>query len=278
MRWMEPYGKARSVALVTHGLNMRPTRMAPIIELLREQGAVTALFALPGHRGGWKTLARARAEETLASATKGCTEVARVKRQRSLPVARFVGHSLGALLFLTLFAERRAVGPGGAGSAAPRELAPFDEAILLAPAVALRRRATLLRPPAMRLAGTLPIPSLAPRADAVYPALPLGSYRLLYELLRRFRENSTVAPVAMPMRIYLDRADEFVSLTGIRRLRRCGRLSQATMVIAPEEEHLPWPAHMLAGPESMGATLWDDLRRHLTAAAPPQHTLREANE
>ncbi len=276
---MEPYGEASSVALVTHGLNMRPTRMRPVIELLREQGAVTALFTLPGHRGGWKTLAQVSLEETLASAAKACAEIARVKRQRSLPVARLVGHSLGALLFITALAEERVAGPGdssrgdGAGEEPP-EAGVFDEAVLLAPALALRRRATLLRPLAMNLPGTLPVPSLAPRADAVYPALPLGSYRLLYTLLKRFRERSLEGRLDIPIRIYLDRADEFVSLSGIRRLRRTGQLPRTRLLVAPQEERRPWPAHMLSDPESMGRTLWEDLRRYLIADTQNQHRLR----
>jgi hypothetical protein len=126
----------------------------------------------------------------------------------------------------------------------------------------------------MNLPGTLPVPSLAPRADAVYPALPLGAYRLLYELLNRFTEGVMQRPLTIPMRIYLDRADEFVSLSGIRRLRRGGQLPRTRLLVAPEKKHRSWPAHMLADPESMGRTLWEDLRRYLVADTQIQHRLR----
>lgn len=265
---MEPYGTPNSVALVTHGLNLRPGRLRPVVELLRRRGALTGIYTLPGHRGDWLALAGLRAEDAVTAAARVCAEVTRIKRERALPTARLVAHSLGALAFLTALAEGYGPAPpADRGAAAQRTLSsyrgPFDEAILLAPAVALRRRATLLRAAAMTLPEVIPIPSLAPRGDAVYSVLPLGAYRLLYELLDRFGDAVAAREFGLPMRLYLDPTDEFVSESKIRRLLRHGSLTGATLVIGPDGEKRSRPFHLLAGPASMGPTLWKDLSIYL---------------
>ena len=247
LEWVEPDPEPRGIALITHGLNLSPERMRGIQELLSSCGIVSALYPLPGHRGSWLKLSRLGVPDIQQAVATAALEVERVRRQRSLGIAYLVAHSLGALAFLSALTDGR----------------PFDRALLLAPALGLRRRSELLRPVAGRLPPATPVPSLSSRRDSYYPFLPLGSYRLLYELLDTFRDGAVSRPWELPSRIYIDPADEFLSLTRTRSLLDRGKLPQAELVVAPNGEPREGPAHLLIDRKSMGETLWQDLAAQL---------------
>lgn len=244
---MEPANSPRAVALITHGLNLDPRRMAEIQEHLAERGVLSAIFPLPGHRGSWRALARLDVPQLQEAVIAAVTEIRRVKEARSLRRAYLVAHSLGALAFLTVL------------SRLPRtERCPFDKALLLAPAFGLRRRALLLRGATTSLPGWIPIPSLASPRERRYPFLPLGAYRLLYELTDSFGKAVWSSPCQLPARIYIDPGDEFLSVERMRGLLKGGALPHAELIVAPGGERRRGPAHLMVDRESMGASLWGD--------------------
>jgi hypothetical protein len=226
--------------------------MRDIQELLRTRGVLSALYPLPGHRKSWLRLARMDLPQLVDAAIAAAGELRRVKEARSLRSAYLVAHSLGALAFLSAMMVT-----------SQREPCPFDKALLLAPAFGLRRRALLLRGAATSLPGWIPIPSLSSRRDSRYPFLPLGAYRLLYELLDSFNRAVSMSPWELPSRIYIDPADEFLSVARVRGLLRGGALRHAQLVVAPGGEGRQGPAHLMVDRGSMGELLWRDLARQV---------------
>lgn len=264
--WKMPSGDPESIVLLAHGLNLRPERMEALAALHRAHGAVTGVCVMPGHGPGSppagfrlagrnsNDLARGDAGAFLRAAEEAVEEVRRAKERFSVSRSRFVGNSLGALVVLTALVRRPAPAHRGA--------AVFDDAILLAPALALRRRARLLEVPARRLPGWVPVPSFSRPRDRIYHFLPLGAYRVLYHLLAEFRSGLSgpapeAAPLRLPMRIYLDPEDELVHPPGIRRLVRDGLLPGARLIPAPESTGRP--AHLMVDRASLGELLWNDL-------------------
>jgi alpha-beta hydrolase superfamily lysophospholipase len=258
--WKVPPGKPESIVLLAHGLNLRPERMEALAALHRAHGAVTGIFVLPGHEPGSpppgrrsagrnpNPLVRGDAGAFLRAAEGALEELRRAKGRFAVSRSRFVGVSLGALAVLDALVRH--------------PVQAFDDAILLAPALALRRRAMLLEFPARWLPGWIPVPSFSRPRDRIYPFLPLGAYRLLYRLLADFRRGladraADTRPLSLPMRIYLDPKDELIRPAGLRRLIRDGLLPGARLVMAPESTFRP--AHLMVDRASLGEELWDDL-------------------
>ncbi len=285
------------VALLAHGLNLRPARMAAIEAALLRRGATCGMMTLPGHggtaddagevktspadnSGGWSGLLRLTPEVVLPEARAALKEVERAKDSLGLSRALFVGISMGALAVLTALAEadtaetaagRRRQGNEGRQSNPP----VIEKALLLSPAIALRHRTKALLAPVAVLPDPTPTPSLSRRRDRVSAWLPVRAYRTLIALCRRFETAVEERPLTLPMRIYLDPHDEFLSEAGIRRLIRIGALPNATVVLPPKDgeradvgdamarrepsEQRQGSAHLLIDRWTMGTTMWADL-------------------
>ncbi len=253
--WKVPSKNPQSVVLLAHGLNLRPERMEALAALHRAHGAVTGVVVLPGHESDGRNpnpLARGDSGAFLRAAERALEEVRRAKERFGVSRSRFVGVSLGALVVLCALVQPQAA----AGLLPP----VFDDAILLAPAVALRRRARLLEMPARSLPGWVPVPSFSRPRDRIYRFLPLGAYRVLYCLLADFHRG-----LDLPMRIYLDPKDELIHLPGIRRLIRSGLLPKARLVVAPQSTGRP--AHLMVDRASLGENLWDDLVAYVESSS-----------
>lgn len=255
LRWIAPPGRPRSIALLAGGLNLAPAALDPLRELLCRHHHLVADYTLPGHRGDRSELINLSGTEVLPEATALLHLLASVAREQGLPPVRIVAASLGALILLTASLpseadvasdERHRRNPGPP---------PVAEALLLAPALALRPRSRLLHLPARLLPPGVGVPSLSPASLRVYRSLPLGAYRLLYTLYRDWRLRSSRFAVRFPVRVYIDPADEFVSRRGTEVLTTSGVLPQATVVSSPT----PGPHHLLVSPKSMGEVLWRDL-------------------
>jgi hypothetical protein len=284
-------GMPRSVVLLAHGLNLKPGRMRAIEHAVQDAGGVPILFTLPGHEGDWRALRRfdtdrllRRTSEVLRDAERARSALARTKAPDgdTMPPLRFVGVSFGALAVLCVLTEAAARRSGngletaraGATAEAREGPAVFTDAILLSPALSLRRRVRWLEPAARRLSGAVPVPSISAPQNRVFPALPLQAYRVLFETLARFENAVARRPLELPLRIYLDAADELIWPAGIARLIRTGALPTAELVTAApapargaeggDTERHRGPAHLLVDRDSMGAALWRDLQRALT--------------
>ena len=205
-------GAVRGVALVIHGLNLKPDRMGPLVDELCQWGIAVVLCALRGHGENYAPLA-------------GCTpDVARLATFRQVsytgwqaevmaaytaasalaqPTATplfLVAFSLGALLGCELLVTT------------PRVY--FDRMVLLAPALALRPHSHL--PALLGRWPTLALRSFAPQTYRSNPATPIAAYSALRTALRSLQRHGN-AQLNVPTLILVDPQDELVSLHGMRR-------------------------------------------------------------
>ena len=160
VRWYKNQGreKTKGVALVIHGLNLRPDKMQTIISVLAESGMDVLRLSLRGHGENYTHRADMDEEQARLEAFKAVsfplwlneaylayTQVREKAAQKKVPLF-FVGFSLGGLIGLDLFASQPEV--------------YYDRMILFAPAIKLHSLHYLGRilSPMSRLV----IPSMAP--------------------------------------------------------------------------------------------------------------------
>ncbi|NBC30858.1 MAG: hypothetical protein GVY29_12810, partial [Spirochaetes bacterium] len=161
----EPAVPPRAVVLVVHGLNLHPDRMTPVCTLLQSLGCRVVRMALAGHRGDYSALKDVTRESWLEDYRAAAGFLAGAAQDggspEELPVG-FLGQSLGALTFCDfLLTEPLQAGGGPRAPDGPRAAV---RALFLAPAIALRPSAQLLRPLAA-LTRRLPIPSASSPED-----------------------------------------------------------------------------------------------------------------
>jgi pimeloyl-ACP methyl ester carboxylesterase len=223
MKWFRHNETAglSGVALVIHGLNLSPARMATVISVLNQAGIDCLRLSLKGHGDNFRQrdgmdAAESRLEdfkrvshalwfeETLAAysaARQGADE-------KHLPLF-LVGFSYGGLIGLDVLAAR----PDAA----------FDRALLFAPALSLRGWDY-----AVRLFAPFPklvLPTFAPEGYPANPGTPIAGYNALFETLDHF-ETHIGPQINIPSLVIIDPGDELVSFDGLKRLAEERRLDQ----------------------------------------------------
>jgi|GEM_PF-1612328 len=285
MTWYTSAGPPATPVLIVPGLNLSRGRLLPLVQALRHAGAAPVVYTLPGHDGNREALRRITAASLRASfdraltrflivsggagggaggASRGADAAATggfgLPSRGSSPI--LIGVSLGALLFLDALARgvHTAIG-------VPATVA-IDRAILISPAIALRRRTALVRALARVLPDRVPIPSVSPRRSRVYATLPPAAYRALFTILREWRaatearanaEARSTAIARVRCSIFIDPEDELVSYTGLHRLVRDGIFADATICVPPKpfQPRRRGPAHLMIDPATMGDSLWE---------------------
>ncbi len=221
--WLEPSGKPRAVAIVAHGLNLRPERMGEVSRLLQKAGVAVMQVGLAGHCGGDEFFS-VTAEAFRADARAFHTEASRRAQKLKVPLV-LVAYSFSALVFLDL---------------------PFERAALFAPAFATR----WWYPAAIWLARRLPasiwLSSVVPdgyRAnDRTGPAPMLA----LDDLMRGFSEES-ISPATL---VFVDLQDELVDGPGVKALAR-SRGARVEEISVEGRHH-----HLIIDAASVGEKNW----------------------
>ena len=119
-RWYENHSREeiKGVALVIHGLNLRPDRMQTIISVLTESGIDVLRLSLRGHGENYAHHAGIDEDQARLEAFKAVsfplwmneaylayTQVRKRATQKKVPLF-FVGFSIGGLIGLDLFASQ----------------------------------------------------------------------------------------------------------------------------------------------------------------------------
>ncbi len=270
MRWFNSQKPEalHGVALVIHGLNLHPDRMAPIIENLTAAGIDVLGLSLRGHganydhRDGMEAAA-ARLESFknvsyilwLNEAYLAYLQVQKRARQRQVPVF-LTAFSIGGLIGLDLLVSNPDV--------------HFDKIVLLAPAISLH--ATIYLERVLAPFPRLVIPSLA---DDTYLAnksgTPVAAYNALFDALDHFEENAG-ARLNVPTLIFIDEQDEFIPLRGLNKMAEEHNLDQWQFYIVQKEEEIAAGTfhHHILDASSTGERVWRDMM-----AATVRHLLGE---
>lgn len=271
MRWFKSSSpaKPKGVALVIHGLNLRPDKMNSIIENLTRIGIDVLSLSLRGHGDNYAhhdevddDAARLETFKEVsyplwANETYLAYEQAQKRaQQRQVPVF-LAAFSIGGLIGLDLFASNSDV--------------HFDRMVFFAPAISLR--ATIYLERLVSPFSRLVIPSLA--ADdylANKKGTPVAAYNALFDALNHFED--TVGPrLNVPTLIFIDKQDEFIPLGGLKTLVEEHRLNQWKFYIVQKEKE-PGAGtfhHHIFDASSTGEGVWRDMM-----AATTRHLLGDA--
>jgi alpha-beta hydrolase superfamily lysophospholipase len=259
IRWYHPQAsqKLRGIALVIHGLNLRPQKMASIIAMLTESGIDTLLLSLQGHGENFSPLGNMSRSQARMEAFKNVTyplwrheayeayqQVRRRGDQEQVPLF-LIGFSLGGLIGLDLLTSNPDLN--------------FDKMVLFAPSIRIHgtHHAIRLLSPYPRLV----IPSLSPKSYLANPkGTPMAAYNAFFEAFKHFGKHIT-GRINVPTIIFINPRDEIVSLRGLKRLADKEKLDRWKFHIVKKGiTDGPGRTHHLIIDESMtGKQVWNEM-------------------
>lgn len=253
---IKSFKKRRGVALVVHGLNLRPEKMMTIIICLNRIGIDVLNVSLRGHGDNYlanKTISEgeARLESFrtvdytlwLREVSHGYDKAKARARRKNIPFY-FVGYSLGGLLGcnLSLAASQKS----------------FDVMILFAPALNVKAEAYLLK--AMMPFPDMVIDSLSPPSYRANPGTPMAAYKALFEAIDDLERNMSQA-LNRPTLLLIDENDEFISLDGIRDIIKKYKLDQWQLRIVRKDPVIADDVsrHLIIDQDGVGETTWKQI-------------------
>ena len=258
-RWYKTHSldEIKGVALVIHGLNLRPDKMQTIISVLTESGIDVLGLSLRGHGENYTHHAGIEKDQARLEAFKAVsfplwmneaylayTQVRKRSAQKKVPLF-FVGFSLGGLIGLDLFASQPEV--------------HYERMVLFAPAVKLHSTRYLARilSPFSRLV----IPSLAPDSYlSNKKGTPMAAYNALFEGLQQF-EKHVNRRINVPTLIFIDEEDEFIPVRAFKELINEKKLDQWKLYIVEKEATANQDTfhHHIIDETSTGKAVWKEM-------------------
>lgn len=255
-RKIKPLKKRKGVALVIHGLNLKPEKMNNIIRYLNKTGIDVLNVSLRGHGGNYeanKNISEAEARLDsfrmvdynlwLQEVREGYDMASQRARRKNVPLY-FVGYSLGGLLGCDLFLSN------------PEN--SFDGMILFAPALNLKAETYLLK--TMMPFPNLVIDSLSPPSYRANSGTPMAAYKALFEAVDHFEKNIN-QQLNKPALLFIDEDDEFISADGIRDMIRKYKLDQWRLCSVRKDPEVGGSVshHLIIDPDSVGKKMWEQM-------------------
>jgi alpha-beta hydrolase superfamily lysophospholipase len=257
--------KLKGVALMIHGLNLRPDKMQPIASKLTEFGIDVLELSLRGHGDNYTHQDDMADDEARLDAFKAVSyplwqnetdlayiQVRKEAEQKNVPLF-FIGYSLGALMGLDLFASRPHVS--------------YDRMVLFSPATKIHAIHYLGRvlSPFTRLV----IPSLGPESYlANRKGTPVAAYNALFDALKHFEKHAS-QKINIPTLVFIDEQDEFIPEWGLRKLIKEEKLDQWQLHIVQKGKDVRFGTfhHYIIDEYSVGKAVWEAMMntaiRHL---------------
>jgi alpha-beta hydrolase superfamily lysophospholipase len=203
----------KGIALVIHGLNLRPGSMESIIKQLTDSGIDVLNLSLRGHGQNYSHDNNIETPDARLDAFKKVSyqlwrnevyEAYRTARNRSLQKSVslfFVGFSLGALMGVDLLASMPQV--------------QFDRMVLFAPAIQLHSIYQLSK--VLSPFPGLTLPSLSVKSYRANNGTPIAAYNALFDSLEHLDGNLS-PKINVPTLIFIDKRDELVSFKKLKNL------------------------------------------------------------
>lgn len=233
----------RGVAVVAHGLNMRPSRMDALANLLTGSGFFVVRVALAGHGGNDSVFASVSRERYLADMREAVCAAQAVAHEQKVPLV-LVAFSLGAAVAQDLVNT----------PAFPRS--PFAAQVLFAPAIAVKPFAHAVR--LLSLFPTLKVPSLNIESYRASEATPVAAYNALFATRKALLESS-LAGSRVPTLVFLHPHDELVSFEGTQNLIKERSLTSWTLERVDNTSHtLPRTVnHLIVDEAGLSKREWE---------------------
>ncbi len=255
--------KTKGVALVIHGLNLRPDKMEPVISKLRASGIDVLNLSLRGHGENYVHRHEVDADSArmetfravsyplwMNEAYPAYLQVKKRGDREKIPLF-LIAYSFGGLLSLDLLASKPDV--------------HFDRMVLFAPAIKLHAIYYLERvlSPFPRLV----IPSLA--APKTYlsntKGVPIAAYNALFEGLALF-EKHVNQKINIPTLVFIDEQDEFIPRWALKKLVEEKKLDKwhISIVKKGKEAYGKYHHHMI-DEFSTGKAVWKEMMNRMIA-------------
>ncbi len=258
VRWhnRKSHIKLNGVALVIHGLNCRPDKMTAIIAKLNARGIDCLNLSLRGHGENYTPITNTTSADARMQAFKSVTYplwkneayqayrlVERKSHLHGAPLF-FVGFSMGGLLGVDLFASNPNV--------------KFDSMVLLAPALKMRARNSLLK-----ILSPFPgivVPSIAIRSYLANDGTPVAAYNALFEMNAHF-ENNPDPKINIPTIVFIDKQDELISFSGLQEMVRNQNLDQWKIHAVKKDKTATEVKmyHLIIDEASAGSKMWQEI-------------------
>ncbi len=198
--------QVKALAIVIHGLNLKPQKMGFIIKKLVESDIQVFNISLFGHGDNYipniDLTSSAARKESFKEVTYGQWEketyhiYSKVKKEalkRKVPIF-LVGYSLGGLVGVNLLASKPDI--------------QFEKMVLFAPALKIHLRSHFLK-----ILSPFPrfmVPSMSPRSYRANSGTSIAAYLALFQGIESFEKNVN-NKLNVPTLVFLDRKDELVS-------------------------------------------------------------------
>jgi alpha-beta hydrolase superfamily lysophospholipase len=255
IRWYKrnKNAKLNGVALVIHGLNLRPDKMESVITQLTEAGIDCLNLSLSGHGENYNHLQNMTSADARMETFKSVTyplwkteayQAYRLVKQKGklngAPLF-FVGFSMGGLLGVDLLVSNRNV--------------QFDKMVLFAPALKMHLRNSFLKilSPFPRIV----IPSVAHKSYLTNDGTPMAAYNALFDMHAHADENLG-QKINMPTIVFIDKKDELVSYSGLQNMIRDQNLDQWKIIPVQKDKTGAQVKmhHLIIDPASVGEQMW----------------------
>lgn len=263
---LDAMGEPRGVALVIHGLNLKPVRMRPLADELRRWGIAVVLCALRGHGENYTPLAGCAPDiARLATFRQVSYTGWRAEVMAAYAAAHLLAQPTGAPIFLVAFSLGALL---GCDLLVTAPTVHFDRMVLLAPALALRPHSHL--PALLGCWPALTIRSLAPRAYRCNPATPIAAYSALRTALLSLQRHAD-ANLNVPTLVLIDPHDELVSLRGLRRLVQRRQLAQWRFYPVQKAQNRADLRfhHLILDADCVGPPIWQTMLAQIAAHIAP---------
>lgn len=241
----------RFMAVVVHGLNLRPERMAALEKLLQDFGGETLRVALLGHRGNIDEQKEVTWNQWLDQFHDHYCYASKRAKKLNIPLVN-LSFSLGALVSL--------------GHMANQNEWPYEKLILIAPAAWIHWYGNI---PSWFsfLGGRLGLPSKNLESYRAEKTTSLAAYEAMAQgrseieaIEETLLKNKTL--------IVMDPDDELVSLKKIKSFIKEKKLQDSwqTLEISNKNHQLKKSYHhLVVDPPSMGQDSWEALSKRLSS-------------
>jgi esterase/lipase len=246
----------KGIALVIHGLNLRPEKMKSIIAILTGTGVDALNLSLRGHGQNYSqqdgkndAQARLNAFKSVSYALwrdeiEAAYHIAKLRStQNSVPLF-FVGFSFGALMGVDLLASSPDV--------------EFDRMVLFAPGLKIHSRYQIVR--VLAPFPGLTVPSFSIKSYRANDGTPIAAYNALLDALEHLDHNLN-PKVHVPALIFIDKRDEFVSYDELKKLVENENLDQWRFhMVKKEAGGEPGKIyHLIIDEASTGHEVWSEI-------------------
>ncbi len=258
----------RGVALVVHGLNLKPERMQSIIAELNDAGIDVLNLSLRGHGNNYLKNSNLSSDEARLESFRSVTyglwldeihsaylKVRQRASRKNVPVF-FVGFSIGGLMGCNLILLHADVF--------------YDRMVLFAPALNITVESYLLK--ALMPFPNMVIDSLSPLYYRANKGTPMAAYKALFEAVQTFNNNANER-LNKPTIIFIDEQDEFVSSSKLNEMITQWNLNHWQIQIVQKDNNIGEKVshHLMIDRNSVGKKMWKQMKkaikRHLNVGA-----------